>query len=251
MAHKHRLADYSASECEPPMKKFKYDEQTFYAVAIGRTPGIYLQWSDFNKSTEFYEGARYVGCCTLQDATQFLNKNGRPHTLIDVHTGDRVVPLNEYCMLISMAVPMEVEYERETLFKLGSGLRLEATRFNREPRVDVRVWDDERRTKKGISLQGEQWLNLLSLVDDVEKDITQMGDGQNVNRSYHLGSNTFLDIRSPYKVMHIRRLYMHDGILKPGRQGIVLRVVEWRHLVHMQYHVRLALPELCQDGLDE
>ena len=34
-------------------------QQKYYAVRVGRTPGIYLNWDDCKRQVEGYKGAKY------------------------------------------------------------------------------------------------------------------------------------------------------------------------------------------------
>lgn len=49
--------------------------QKYYAVRIGRTPGIYLNWSDCKKQVENFQGAKYKSFITPEEAVAFLNDN--------------------------------------------------------------------------------------------------------------------------------------------------------------------------------
>lgn len=65
-------------------------QQKYYAVRIGRTPGIYLSWDDCKRQVENYKGAKYKSFLSAKDAADFINEipqcsasfdeNGRPVT---------------------------------------------------------------------------------------------------------------------------------------------------------------------------
>lgn len=44
----------------------------YYAVAKGRTPGIYFTWEDCRKQIHEYTGAEFKGFTTIQEAEQFI-----------------------------------------------------------------------------------------------------------------------------------------------------------------------------------
>lgn len=44
----------------------------YYAVAKGKTPGIYLSWDDCKAQVEHFPGAAYKGFATLQEAEVFI-----------------------------------------------------------------------------------------------------------------------------------------------------------------------------------
>jgi len=44
----------------------------FYAVAIGREPGVYTDWPEAQKQVEGFPGARHKGFMIYSDAEEFL-----------------------------------------------------------------------------------------------------------------------------------------------------------------------------------
>lgn len=48
----------------------------YYAVARGKTPGIYLSWADCKAQVEQYSGAVYKGFETITEAEEFIKKAG-------------------------------------------------------------------------------------------------------------------------------------------------------------------------------
>lgn len=48
-------------------------QQKYYAVRVGRTPGIYLNWDDCKRQVEGYKGAKYKSFLRPKDAADFLN----------------------------------------------------------------------------------------------------------------------------------------------------------------------------------
>lgn len=46
----------------------------YYAVAKGKTPGIYFNWEDCKAQIEHFSGAVYKGFSTLAEAEKFINK---------------------------------------------------------------------------------------------------------------------------------------------------------------------------------
>lgn len=47
----------------------------FYAVKIGRNPGIYTNWSDAEQQVKGFTGADFKGCATHEDAVNYLKGN--------------------------------------------------------------------------------------------------------------------------------------------------------------------------------
>ena len=48
----------------------------FYAVKVGRTPGIYITWEDCKTQVEGYPGATYKSVKTADEAANYLGWNG-------------------------------------------------------------------------------------------------------------------------------------------------------------------------------
>ena len=48
-------------------------KQKYYAVKIGRNPGIYQNWSDCNLQINNYSGAEYKSFTTLEEATSYFD----------------------------------------------------------------------------------------------------------------------------------------------------------------------------------
>lgn len=122
--------------------------------------------------------------------------------------------------------------EEPTLYLLGRDIQAEPTVFKGQPRVDIRQWTkDGLRTRKGISLPLACWQMLIAgkhQIQDVMKRMRQ----QKVNEGYHLGGDIYVTIKSPLWLIDIRYWYKgEDGMLKPGRRGISLKVPEFSKLM--------------------
>lgn len=225
-----------------------------YSVVVGRQTGIFLDWAGCSIAVSDHPGAIFRKWETLREATQHLNKCGIKHEEILVYAADcplQHYTLQEYCRRQSILVPAEVGYERCSLFHIAHGLFVEACRYNNQPRIDIRQWDTEtnKRTKKGISLTHDQWLNFLALTPCLESDLAKVKDKVQVDSSHQLGDGVYVTINTPYKVFHIRKWFCDGDVLKPGRQGITLRETEWRHLVHLKEQLALASSD-CSYSID-
>ncbi len=65
----------------------------YYAVAKGKTPGIYLTWDDCKAQVDHFPGAVYKGFVTLQEAEAFVqNVNG--NVKVDIYE-QLEIPLQE------------------------------------------------------------------------------------------------------------------------------------------------------------
>ena len=66
---------------ERPMKKrpktryYRKSEKNYYAVAVGRQPGIYRTWPECKEMVHRYSGAIFKGFKTHQEAVEFFLVN--------------------------------------------------------------------------------------------------------------------------------------------------------------------------------
>lgn len=56
-------------------------KKKYYAVAKGKTPGIYFSWADCKAQIDHFSGAVYKGFEFLADAEKFINQMGKDNTV--------------------------------------------------------------------------------------------------------------------------------------------------------------------------
>lgn len=56
----------------------------FYAVAVGRFPGIYTSWEDCKKQVDGFSGAKYKSFPTREMAEQYLNSTMIPRPSVNI-----------------------------------------------------------------------------------------------------------------------------------------------------------------------
>lgn len=55
----------------------------YYAVRVGKTPGIYMSWDDCKSMVDGYPGAKYKSFGSLEEAAQFLEGNVSTNTTLE------------------------------------------------------------------------------------------------------------------------------------------------------------------------
>ncbi len=50
-------------------------KKKYYAVKVGKTPGIYLTWADCSAQVTGYKGAKYKSFATIEEAVEFIGDN--------------------------------------------------------------------------------------------------------------------------------------------------------------------------------
>lgn len=69
-------------------KKVDYMAKKYYAVRVGKTPGIYLTWEDCKSMVDGYPGAKYKSFPTIEEAEQYVQ--GTEYVKPDASSEDAV-----------------------------------------------------------------------------------------------------------------------------------------------------------------
>ena len=77
----------------------------YYAVAKGKTPGIYLTWNDCKTQVDGFSGAVYKGFATVQEAEEFVVRYGDGITEADkqknIQSDDNTEPVSTDTHLVA------------------------------------------------------------------------------------------------------------------------------------------------------
>ena len=211
----------------------------FYSVAVGRTIGIFLSWSECSESVTDYHGAIFRKWTTLSEATEYLNKHGILHEDIEVHAREDILTLHQYCEQNSIPLPFEETYERQTVYNLKWGLTAEITNGGLE--IYQKDWNTGEKLDKGLRLKKKQWVSLTAPeLTEALKEV--QAEVEHIATFKTLGGNIHVSVTSPYKVINIR-YWFHDRkteTKKPTKEGITLRESEWQHLLNIAPLINLA-----------
>ena len=129
--------------------------------------------------------------------------------------------------------------DKITEFALGNNRYVKVCEWNGEKRVDMREWDNDKPTKKGISLTLQRWKQLadhIELVDEALKD----------GRVYqiHLGGNVYCSVRENNPCVDIRQYWKPNDEVVPCKKGLCLRPGEYQRLKDVIPEIGTAIPEL-------
>ena len=80
----------------------------WYAVARGSTTGVFTTWESTKASVNRYPSALYKGFGSLDEACQFLNREGIRHQDIKIHVKSTEHALSNYCEEQKLEIPAEV-----------------------------------------------------------------------------------------------------------------------------------------------
>ena len=122
---------------------------------------------------------------------------------------------------------------------LGGERYVNVTTWRGERRVDLREWNHDTPSKKGISLTLMRWKNLVNgmeYLDQALKDKTAY--------SSHLGGNVNCSIAENSACVDIRQYWKPEEEVVPTKKGLCLRPDEYKALKEVLPEIGQTLPEL-------
>lgn len=213
----------------------------FFSVPIGPCAGVFLDWNYCQAAVCDYSNCAFRKCKTLSEATQYMNQCGYTNEDIFIQTPGKSQLLQEYCKQHELIIPAEVAYTRQNLFDLGCGLHVKASCSQGTSHIEIKVWDSNKRTRKGISLTLQQWDKFLAISDQLEAALEKVKAGDTIKKCFILDLSLRCEIKSPFRVFCMSRLFKEDNKTKSGREEITLREQEWRQLLDLKDHLQRAL----------
>lgn len=108
---------------------------------------------------------------------------------------------------------------------LGNGRYVETPRLYGEPGIDIREWNGNVPTKKGIRLTLMRWKNFIDQIVYVDAALTK-------KEAYecHLGGNVYCTVREGNPCVDIRQYWKPEETVVPTRKGLCLRPAEYKKL---------------------
>ncbi|XP_053388402.1 uncharacterized protein LOC123540135 [Mercenaria mercenaria] len=103
-------------------------------------------------------------------------------------------------------------------FALGNDRYVQVNEWKGEMRVDIREWQGDKPTKKGISLTLMRWKNFVDQLTYADKVLQD-------KQSYwsHLGGNVYCNITENSVCVDIRQHWKPENEVVPTKKGICLR----------------------------
>ena len=126
-----------------------------------------------------------------------------------------------------------------TSFQLGNGRRVRVGDWKGEKRVDIREWNGEIPTKKGICLTLMRWRSFLDYIDQVDEALQN-----NKTYSLDLGGNVYCNVKEDNPCVDIRQFWKPQDDVIPTKKGLCLRPREYQRLKDILPEVNVAIPEL-------
>ena len=127
-------------------------------------------------------------------------------------------------------------------FALSQQRYAQVCEWQGEKRIDLREWNNNIPTKKGISLTLLRWKCLVDNLDKVDEALIN-----NQSYSLHLGGNVYCKVRESNPCVDIRKYWKPEEEIVPTRKGLCMRPREYLRLKEIVADVGAVIPEL--DGI--
>ena len=140
---------------------------------------------------------------------------------------------------MSNALFVKVLDEEATIKKV-----LKVKPWNGNTRFDIREWNSGYPTRKGVSLPTLRWVSLTYATRFIDEALADLSKNREVKFEYHIGGNVYVTVDSPYRLVDIRQRFVdEEGVLRPTRRGVKLRLKEWASLKEAVEAVKVVVPE--------
>lgn len=115
--------------------------------------------------------------------------------------------------------------------------------------VDLRiVGDNDQPSRKGQRLTLNRWKNLLTNIEDIQKEIDGITNEDDVDYRLHLGGNIFVTIKTPYRCVNLPKF--RDGTI-PTQEGISLKFGQWQHMIGRLNEIQIDIDSVIPCPLSE
>ena len=188
---------------------------------------------------------------SLTRAVHYLNTNGHRHNQINVYTSStQYTLLNSYCEDRCLAVPMEVPYKLISHFELGQCVYVDVYYWRELGDVYIELCNrNHAETDSSIRLSNNEWTWLLAVARKLQKGLRLMTSWK-IDYSFCLGSGSdiFATVKSPCRVVDIRRYRLKRGSLAAEtNQCVQLRAFEMQQLANMEALVAASYAAQCRN----
>jgi len=100
-------------------------------------------------------------------------------------------------------------------------------------------------TGKFIEIPAVRWASFLLMQADIDEAVKQLLEKKTVNYFEHFGGGYFVSVSTGILCVDLRRFYKNDkGEIKPTKQGLALRISEWKELMNQLPLIMSFEPEL-------
>jgi hypothetical protein len=98
---------------------------------------------------------------------------------------------------------------------------------------------------KFIEIPAVRWASFLLLQADIDDAVKLLLEKRTVNYFEHFGGAWYVSVSTGISCVDLRRFYRNDrGVIKPTKQGLALRISEWKELMNQLPLIMSFEPEL-------
>ena len=98
---------------------------------------------------------------------------------------------------------------------------------------------------KFIEIPAVRWASFLLLQADIDEAVKQLLEKKTLNYFEHFGGGYYVSVSTGILCVNLRRFYKNEKAkIKPTKQGITLRISEWKELMNLLPLIMTFEPEL-------
>ena len=104
---------------------------------------------------------------------------------------------------------------------------------------------DRQFSYKKASFGIHEWAELMSNIQEIDDSVEKLSTDITTDYRRHIGSRWYVTVMSGFRCINLRRYFWKDGFgPAPSRQGIALRIPEWKAFKELLPTIVSTQPEL-------
>lgn len=126
-----------------------------------------------------------------------------------------------------------------------SSLRLSDTRCMSLTKEELVLIDEP--TAKHVTFNLQKFIKIVANLPTITSELQKLKNNEPVSYWTHIGGNWYVSLNNGYKCVNIRKWFRaKDGLMKPTRTGISLRLREWEQFKENIESLRNSTPHVFQ-----
>jgi len=158
---------------------------------------------------------------------------------------DSLKRFRESDLIIDDKPPVKKLYgtAEDEIYNLGHSKILKVCRFNNQKRVDLRIWEEGKPTKKGVSLTVTEVKELINHLDEVMSEFSALREsGEGQNKIFPIGRSVYFSFDAAFGCVSIRRHFTppNTTTILPTRFGVSLGFEKFCRLSEILRQINLC-----------
>ncbi|KAL4218173.1 hypothetical protein ACF0H5_004673 [Mactra antiquata] len=110
------------------------------------------------------------------------------------------------------------------------------------------IYENDLLKKDDYTMTLQRYQQLVWQTEAIKEVVRKHKSGEDVQYSWHLGGNNFVQVNSGFPVVDLRKFWLPEwkDQLQPTRRGIPLKFDEFETLVELKAEIEQVIPELDQ-----